>query len=161
MNKLIILILSIFCITYFSCTETNEVNYYDYSFEVAQLLDGKDWYITGLTCDGSNIVGDFDTRPFLRMSESSSCDSLSYLLDLGLYKCHWSYTIEDADHYWLETNNVGELELRLFDLNQVTLQKTFYEFKIFDLTENRMTMLLEDFAVFPEYNLCWVTLESR
>lgn len=162
MNQLITITLSIFCLTYFSCSfEESEPDYYAYSAEQSELLDGKDWYITGLTCDGDNIVGDFDTRPFLEFPESGYCDSVVYLLDLALYKCHLSYTTEDTEYYWLEANNVGELEMTLFTLNLITLQPTFYEFKIFELSEDRMTMFLEDFAVFPEYEQCWVTLESR
>lgn len=167
MNKLLTFILIIISVGYFSCEGLENYGYYDYygySNESSQLLLGKDWYITGMTCDSSNLTGDFDTRPFLSSpDEFTSCDSLFYILDFPLHICHWSFVPDDSDYdyLWLESNNVGELILTLFSINETTLQRTPFIFNIFELSEDRMVMLLRDSPVFPEHNLCWVTLEPR
>jgi len=164
MNKLLTLIIATLSIGYFSCEGLEQdYDYYAYSAESAELFLGKDWYITGLTCDSTNVAGDFDTRPFLRFPETTYCDSLFYVLDFPLRICHWSFLPDDSDYdyYWLESNSVGELTLTLFSINEATLQRTPFIFNIFELREDKMVMLLKDFPVFPEYDLCWVTLEPR
>ncbi len=158
MKKLLFPLLTLFIINNFSCSyEPGYFDYYEYSREMTELIKNKDWYIVGLSCDGNTVPGDYDTSPFLRFPDSDACADPVYLLTLPLYTCHpW-----DEEYYWFESNNIGEFEMRLYDEYQNASFVTTYEFKIFDITEESMTMLVEDFPVFPEYEHCWITLESR
>lgn len=156
------LVLKVIFFYFFVCFTSCEIGIehlsngkYEYYRELALHLFEKDWYVVGLHCDHASTPGDYDIQPMLRFDSAGGEEH--YLWNQQIYL---QTETTGGINYFIDGNDVGEIEMSLFYHNIFGAEQVV-QFKVMEITENKIVIFDDDSALFPSEEFCWITLEAR